>query len=40
MNSVEGLRSLLDAVSKGKLSPDLVESLKDPSFEKVGDFTG
>jgi hypothetical protein len=23
MNSVEGLRSLLDAVSKGKLSPDL-----------------
>ena len=39
MNSVEGLRSLLDAVSKGKLSPDLaLESLKDLSFEKVGDF--
>ena len=39
MNSVEGLRSLLDAVSKGKLSPDLaLESLKNLSFEKVGDF--
>ncbi len=39
MNSVEGLRSLLDAVSKGELSSDLaLESLKNLSFEKVGDF--
>ncbi len=39
MNSVEGLRSLLDAVSKGLVSSDqALESLKDLSYEKVGDF--
>ena len=39
MNSVEGLRSLLDAVSKGFVSSDeALESLKDLSYEKVGDF--
>jgi pyridinium-3,5-biscarboxylic acid mononucleotide synthase len=39
MNSVDGLRSLLAAVSQGKVSPDAaLESLKDLSYEKVGDF--
>ncbi len=38
-NSPEGLRSLLDAVASGQVSPDsALLSLKDLSFEKVGNF--
>jgi pyridinium-3,5-biscarboxylic acid mononucleotide synthase len=39
MNSPEALRSLLDAVASGKISADsALLSLKDLSFEKIGDF--
>lgn len=39
VNSPEGLRSLLNAVAHGQVSPDsALASLKDLSFEKIGDF--